>query len=171
MIEASYGLNYATVLLGNGWKTWTQGANPRGLEHHVLESAFVFDALVQNVDRKRDNPNLLWKGDQLAVLDFDRAFEYLGQTIAEVIPMLTLKEHVLQPFIALAKEKALGQIIWENWEEWTISNNLDELISGDAMNRPINRLDSEDLQSMLNWFNDFSLDIEKFLQYLTEYSK
>jgi hypothetical protein len=170
MIEQSYGLNYATVHLGNGWKTWTQGANPRGLESDVIESAFAYDALVQNVDRKKDNPNLLWKGDRLVALDFDRAFAYLGRSVLEIMPMLMLKDHVLHSSLVVGNGTVVGNALWENWEGWRYSNQPEDLISGEANELPINNLADDDLPKMLEWLNSFSSDPEKFLQYITDSS-
>jgi hypothetical protein len=38
---------------------------------------FAFDALIQNPDRRRDKPNVLWKGDELNVIDHEMAFSFL----------------------------------------------------------------------------------------------
>lgn len=172
MIEQSYGLNYTTVFLGNDWKTWTKGANPRGIDQEMIQSTFCLDALLQNMDRRQDNPNLLWKGDQLVTLDFDKAFAYRGRPMKEFMPMLGVKDHVLHPYLkALAESELIGTELWEAWEEWTLANSPDTLIEGDANMPPLKNIDDADLSSVLDYLKTFSQDPEKFFQYLTEYSK
>jgi len=34
---------------------------------------FAFDVLIQNLDRKRDNPNLLWNQNNIVLIDHERA--------------------------------------------------------------------------------------------------
>jgi hypothetical protein len=38
---------------------------------------FAFDALVQNPDRKVNNPNLLWKGEEIFLIDHELTFSFL----------------------------------------------------------------------------------------------
>jgi hypothetical protein len=46
------------------WKPWIQGSAPRSIPNETLESAYAFDAMVQNSDRMADNPELAlaWRG-------------------------------------------------------------------------------------------------------------
>jgi len=37
----------------------------------------AFDALIDNSDRRRDKPNLLWKGDEIFVLDHELCFTFV----------------------------------------------------------------------------------------------
>jgi hypothetical protein len=40
---------------------------------------FSFDALIQNPDRKVNNPNFLWKADEIFLIDHELAFSFLYQ--------------------------------------------------------------------------------------------
>ena len=59
----------------------TQGAWSRG--RRILDSMlptaaaiFVFDAIIQNVDRRADNPNCLVKGNEIRIIDHEMAFTH-----------------------------------------------------------------------------------------------
>jgi hypothetical protein len=171
MIEQSYGLNYATVFLGSDWKTWTNGANPSSLRQDSIQSSFCFDALVQNADRKVDNPNLMWKGDQLATLDFDRAFFYGGQQIKEVIPMLQVEQHVLCSHVKAVDGKLIGEDLWSSWEEWNYSNPLESMLKIDGLEAPLKNIDDSALSNMLQYLKEFDRDPETFFGYLTHLSQ
>ncbi len=42
---------------------------------------FAFDVLAQNPDRRRDNPNLLWSGEDVYLCDHEQAFSFLAGVI------------------------------------------------------------------------------------------
>lgn len=171
MIEQSYGLNYATVFLGSDWKTWTNGANPGSLRQEFIQSSFCFDALVQNADRKADNPNLMWKGDQLATLDFDRAFSYGGKQIKEVIPMLQVEQHVLCPQVKAVEGKLIGADLWDAWEEWHYSNSVESIVPNELLGDALKNIEDSDLSNMLRYLKEFKRSPETFFGYLTHLSK
>lgn len=125
LIRQSFGWNVGTVHLGDGWKPWVQGSAPRSLASETLETAYAFDAMVQNSDRESDNPNLLWRGEELALLDFDKAFAFLRLEEHEDRPWRktlirqNLDRHSLYPHLpALVDGKILGQNLWDTFEEW-----------------------------------------------------
>lgn len=171
IIELSYGLNYATVFLGSDWKTWTNGANPSSLDQDMLQRSFCFDGLVQNADRRMDNPNLMWKGDQLATLDFDRAFFYGGKVIKEVIPMLQVEQHVLCKHVNRGEENHIGTSLWDAWEEFKYRNSVENLMSIDGIVPPLKNIEDSDLSNMLQYLNEFDRDPESFFGYLTYLSQ
>lgn len=108
LIEKSVGSNLGTVHLGTDWKQWNQATRPHKILKNRINDAFCFDALVQNDDRKGDNPNLLWKGDQLALLDFDRAWGLISDSDdpypwRNALSLLTLSQHVLRPHLRLPR--------------------------------------------------------------------
>jgi len=47
---------------------------------------FSFDSLVQNPDRRFNNPNLLTRGNEIFVLDHELAFSFLLDILASVEP-------------------------------------------------------------------------------------
>jgi hypothetical protein len=55
--------------------------------------------LIQNPDRRRDNPNLLWTGDELFICDHEQAFSFLMGVIGWKPPWTAhgtefLRDHV-----------------------------------------------------------------------------
>lgn len=51
---------------------------------------FAFDLLIQNPDRRRDNPNLLWSDDDLFICDHEQAFSFLMGVIGWQPPWVGL---------------------------------------------------------------------------------
>jgi hypothetical protein len=75
-IRGSVGLNFGTKAL-SGVSTWPVD---KSIPEAMLETAidiFAFDALIQNADRRFDNPNLFTRGDSLLVFDHETAFSFL----------------------------------------------------------------------------------------------
>lgn len=63
---------------GTGFRVWTSAD---GLTDAMLPAAvgvFVFDAFINNVDRRDENPNCLLKGHDLRIFDHELAFIYKG---------------------------------------------------------------------------------------------
>jgi len=76
VLDKSTGLNFGTRLLTDV-AIWPVG---RALPEAMITSAahiFAFDALIENDDRRRDNPNVLARGDDLFVIDHESAFAFL----------------------------------------------------------------------------------------------
>jgi hypothetical protein len=77
VIRKSGGTNFGTQVLVGGFQTWpTDKAIPIGLLQAATE-VFAFDALIQNPDRRYDHPNLLWRDEEVFVIDHDSAFSFL----------------------------------------------------------------------------------------------
>lgn len=66
---------FASRNLGNQWHLLPKGASFPAHQLPMLVSIYVFDTLLQNWDRSIDNPNLLKKGDQIAILDHEESFD------------------------------------------------------------------------------------------------
>lgn len=78
-VKKSIGLNFGTEFRA-GFNTWVADDTiPLSLQKTAAEIV-AFDAVIENVDRKRDKPNLLFKGDELLVLDHELAFSFI-QTV------------------------------------------------------------------------------------------
>jgi len=85
-IGGSAGLNFGCRLLTGGYETWPVGrAIPLSLRQAALE-LFAFDVLVQNPDRRREKPNLLWKGDELYAIDHEAAFSFVYDILGGTDP-------------------------------------------------------------------------------------
>ncbi|MBI4849248.1 MAG: hypothetical protein HY808_11855 [Nitrospirae bacterium] len=82
-IKESAGLNFGSRVITGGFETWPVGkAIPSSLRTLAAE-IFAFDALIQNPDRKVNKPNILWKGDELYIIDHEMSLMF----IYEIMPM------------------------------------------------------------------------------------
>ncbi|MCL4537069.1 MAG: hypothetical protein M1610_05710 [Nitrospirae bacterium] len=82
-IKESAGLNFGSRVITGGFETWPVGkAIPSSLKTLAAE-IFAFDALIQNPDRKVNKPNILWKGDNLYIIDHEMSLMF----IYEILPM------------------------------------------------------------------------------------
>lgn len=77
IIRRSPGNNFGSVHLGAGFTTWLPGRNPVGAQRDQAAEIFAFDVLVQNGDRRTENPNLWSRSDRLGIYDHDQAFSFL----------------------------------------------------------------------------------------------
>ena len=76
-VRGSIGLNFGSKNLTGGYVTWPNNKPIPPLLKEAATDVFTFDALIHNPDRRRDNPNILWKGDQIALIDHESAFAFL----------------------------------------------------------------------------------------------
>ena len=82
----SQGLNFGCRHLGTGYTTWPQLRSiPASLMQDAAE-IFAFDLMIQNPDRRQDKPNLLRKGDELAIFDHEMAFSFLYAPVPDEYP-------------------------------------------------------------------------------------
>lgn len=175
LIRNSLGWNVGTIHLGEDWKPWIQGSAPRSIPNAAMESAYAFDAMVQNSDREAENPNMLWRGGDLAVLDFDKAFACL-RTHEEVerpwrptLHRQTLARHCLYPQLPeLIENRILGTDLWASFEEWRLASPSGRLTTdiGFAIADP-----DLDLPRMEAYLNKLAAAIDDFFRYLTEVSR
>ena len=77
IIGRSASQNFGTEVLVGGYGVWPINKYlPASLRPSAGE-IFAFDALIQNPDRKVNNPNLLWKGEEIFLIDHELAFSFL----------------------------------------------------------------------------------------------
>jgi hypothetical protein len=82
-IRKSAGYNFGSKFICQGFDTWPVGKPvPANLKTLALE-IFAFDALIQNPDRRIDKPNVLWKGDELYIIDHEMGFSF----IFDILPL------------------------------------------------------------------------------------
>jgi hypothetical protein len=75
-LHKSIGLNFGSEHL-TGVTIWPTAKDvPDGMRIAAL-TIFAFDALIQNDDRRRDNPNLFSRGDDFILFDHELAFGFL----------------------------------------------------------------------------------------------
>lgn len=85
-IKESSGLNFGSKVITGGFETWPVGkAIPSALKTLAAE-IFSFDALIQNPDRRADKPNILWKGDELYIIDHEMGFSFIYEVLPEPNP-------------------------------------------------------------------------------------
>lgn len=175
LIRQSIGWNVGTVHLGESWKPWSKGIAPRSIPLETLETAYAFDAMVENADREADNPNLLWRGSELAVLDFDKAFGYLHLEEREsrpwrnVLGRLNLERHSLHSYLPDKKEdEILGFFLWGVFEDWCLGKSAPGLSAAIKEGFPDPNLDLKRIEAYLT---KLSADPEDFFRYLTVASR
>lgn len=72
--RASSPIAFGSRKLPPGFATWTRDRRiPKSLIQTAAE-IFAFDALIQNSDRRPENPNCLVRGSELAIFDHELAF-------------------------------------------------------------------------------------------------
>jgi hypothetical protein len=81
LAQNSAGLNFGCQKLPPGFSTWAKDrAIPMGTRPLAAE-VFAFDVLIQNPDRRRDNPNLLTDGEEIYLCDHEQSFSFLAGVI------------------------------------------------------------------------------------------
>ncbi|HEY3304894.1 MAG TPA: HipA family kinase [Candidatus Binatia bacterium] len=101
IIRKSPGLNFGSQVLTGGYGVIPIEKSIPASIRPLAADIFAFDACIQNPDRKVNNQNLLWKADEIFVIDHELAFSFLfligAPTVAwklEGAPGDFLKEHV-----------------------------------------------------------------------------
>lgn len=108
LLAASVGDNLAMRLVPTavGYDPAAGRAVDAGLAARVV----AFDVLVSNIDRTYRNPNLVWGGDQLWLIDHGAALYWLhhwnGGTAGAAAPLPRLTEHALLPSASRLAEAA-----------------------------------------------------------------
>lgn len=78
----SSGLNFGSSFLGPGYSTWLIEKNIPDSLIQIAAEIFAFDFIIQNPDRLKHKPNLLRKGDELAIFDHELAFSFLHDILS-----------------------------------------------------------------------------------------
>jgi hypothetical protein len=75
VLRRSIGWNFGTELMKD-IATWPVDGRIPAAMVDMAADIFAFDALIQNPDRKFDNPNLVTQGDLIRVFDHECAFSF-----------------------------------------------------------------------------------------------
>lgn len=59
-----------------GFSAWTSGQRLSDAMQSVASGILLFDAIIQNPDRRTENPNCLVRGDDLRIIDHELAFAH-----------------------------------------------------------------------------------------------
>lgn len=106
-LKASAGPNFGSKFLTDV-STWPVGKSIPDAMMMAAAHIFAFDCLISNDDRRRNNPNVLVRGDNLFVIDHEAAFSFLylvsgGKKPWEVRHLNSLRDHVF--FYQLRKQQ------------------------------------------------------------------
>jgi hypothetical protein len=77
LARQSVGLNFGTRKLPSGLNTWPNDKAVPVLLRPLASEIFAFDVIIQNPDRRLDNPNIQWKGTELYIYDHELAFSFV----------------------------------------------------------------------------------------------
>jgi hypothetical protein len=75
-IKASSRVAFGSRLITGGFAVWQQEIQIDEAMLAVAGAIFVFDAVVQNADRRADNPNCFVRGTQIRIFDHELAFTH-----------------------------------------------------------------------------------------------
>jgi hypothetical protein len=84
-LQASVGLNFGSRLLYPATSWPVNKSIPAAMWRDAV-NIFAFDALIQNPDRRPENPNLLTQGDNIYVYDHETSFSFLLALLAAPEP-------------------------------------------------------------------------------------
>ena len=75
-IQRSAPVAFGSRFVGPQFSAWNTGATLRPAMIPMALSIFAFDAIIQNPDRRSENPNCLVRGDALRIFDHELAFAH-----------------------------------------------------------------------------------------------
>jgi hypothetical protein len=97
-IRQSVGANFGCELITGGG-TWPVSKSiPEGMYDAAL-NIFAFDALIQNPDRRFNNPNLISRGDEIFAYDHESAFSFLFAVGPSMTPWTLENERYLDDHV------------------------------------------------------------------------
>jgi hypothetical protein len=86
---------FGSKLVGSQFSIWNKGVMLNESNQAQAAAIFVFDAIIQNPDRRVDNPNCLVAGSQFRIIDHELAFSH-GQVLFWKPPWVTGSLSLLQ---------------------------------------------------------------------------
>jgi hypothetical protein len=104
-IQHSAPVAFGSTLVGPQFSAWTDGNILRPAMRTTALGIFVFDAIIQNPDRRSSNPNCLLKGDAIRIFDHELAFTH-GVILGWTPPwQLGGLQHLIQPGFHIFRDK------------------------------------------------------------------
>lgn len=76
-LRESAGLNFGSRVITGGFDTWPVGKSIPSSLRTLTAEIFAFDALIKNPDRRVEKPNILWKGDDLYIIDHEMSLMFM----------------------------------------------------------------------------------------------
>jgi hypothetical protein len=104
-VRASVGFNFGSKVI-SPMTTWLVGRSiPEAMWRDAV-NIFAFDALIQNPDRRVDNPNLFTKGDEIYIYDHETSFSFLYALAPSATPWVVEGEAYLDRHVFYARLKS-----------------------------------------------------------------
>lgn len=75
-VASSSNLAFGSALVTGGYTTWTPNTRITEARLDTATAIFAFDAVIQNPDRRADNPNCLVRGEEIRIIDHELAFAH-----------------------------------------------------------------------------------------------
>jgi hypothetical protein len=169
-ITESAGLNFGSKFITGGFKTWPVGESiPLSLRQIACE-IFAFDALIQNPDRRADKPNILWKGDELYIIDHEMGFSFIYDILSSKPPWQVSEldflrnhlfyQHLRGQEINLDRFAGAVEALSDDEIDNMVSNIPDEWNSGNDKTPKI----TNHIKEVINHLNDFIDEVRRVLQ-------
>ncbi len=154
-IRSSTGHNFGSKVITGGFDTWPIGeAIPPSLKQLACE-VFAFDAMIQNPDRKPENPNILWRGHELYVIDHETSFSFVYPIIGQESTMDFLRDHL---FYQSFKEEAINLDRFAGALETLSEERLNNMIT----NIP-DEWNNEHIPKIVNHINSITNHVNEFI--------
>ncbi len=154
-IRSSTGHNFGSKVITGGFDTWPiSAAIPLSLKQLACE-IFAFDAMIQNPDRKPENPNILWRGHELYIIDHETSFSFVYPIIGQESTMDFLRGHL---FYQSLKEEAINLDRFAGALEALSEERLNNMIA----NIP-EEWNNEHIPKIANHINGITNNINEFI--------
>lgn len=153
-IKESAGLNFGSRIITGGFGTWPIGKAISPSLKTLAAEIFAFDALIQNPDRRVDKPNILWKDDELYVIDHEMGFSF----ILEILPLS--KPWQITDLRFMMNHLFFGSLRGQEISLDRFAGAM-ELLSDDALKEIMANIPKE-------WYNK---NIEKIINHVSEITK
>ncbi|MGJ4882399.1 HipA family kinase [Bradyrhizobium sp. HKCCYLRH1065] len=75
-VRASGGFAFGSLLVTGGYNAWTPDTRITAGMIDNATAIFAFDAIIQNSDRRSENPNCLVRGEEIRIFDHELAFAH-----------------------------------------------------------------------------------------------
>jgi hypothetical protein len=162
-IRESAGLNFGSKLVTPGFETWPVGEQVPVSLIQLAGEIFAFDALIQNPDRKNNKPNILWKGDELYIIDHEMGFSFVYPILGQDSSLDFLKDHL---FYQSLKAEEINFDRFAGALESLSTERLNDMIANipeEWNNEHITTI-SRHISNVTNHVNDFIDEVRRTLQ-------
>lgn len=167
LIRASHGTNFGTVALGEDWKTWPVDMSTRAFAGETLGNILAFDGLAQHTDRHPDNPNMMWRAHELAILDHEKCFGHLVLAAGsqhpwrEFFSINPFQTHCLRRAVSRT-EPDLGQTLWQSLIGLELEGRVPAIANAARQTFPQSGLE---LDRILRYFDLLNKNLRDFFAY------